>query len=122
MALKEKQEAETPLDQNNEPALKKLKRDSEDASFAAQVSDMKNKALEILVAQMNQGTEAIYQDLYGEHWREGMRIEQEKLVKAQKERMEQVAALKESEAKRREKAKVSLTGNGVYLDDFNPRY
>lgn len=122
MALTEKQKVAGTHEPTDEPAPKKPKLESEDAHFAAQVTEMREKALGLLVTQMEQGTEALYKDLYGEHWVEGVRIEREKLIKAQKERMQQLAELEKSEAKRREKMKVSLTGNGIYLDDIDPRY
>lgn len=122
VALKEKQRAAGSAEADGEPAPKKPKLETKDNSFTTQVNEMKNRALGLLVAQMEQGTEAIYKDIYGEHWVEGMRIEGEKVVKGQKERMQQLQDLANSEAKRAEKLKVSLTGNGVYLDDLDPRY
>lgn len=122
MALTEKQKVAGLHELMDESAPKKPKLEGEDAHFAAQVTEMREKALGLLVTQMEQGTDALYKDLYGEHWAEGMRIEREKLIKAQKERMQQLAELEKSEAKRREKMKVSLTGNGIYLDDIDPRY
>lgn len=134
IALAEKQKAATttstadlPDLSSDGPAPKRAKAEGEDdddaaASFAAQVAEMKNQAVDLMVRQMDQGTEALCKDLYGEHWAEGMRIEREKVAKAQAGRMRQLAELEAGEARRREKTRVSLMGNGVYLDDFDPRY
>ena len=109
-----------------EPASKKLKHShpAESSTFAEQVNATRNKALELMIAQLDQGTEAIYKDLYGEHWAAGMKYEQEKLAIAQRERQQLNADIEESARKRREREKelVSLRGTGVYLDDIDPRY
>lgn len=109
-----------------EPASKKPKHshEADPSNFDEQVNQTKIKALEIMIAQLDQGTEAIYKDLYGEHWAEGMKCEQEKLAAAQRERQQLNSELAESARKRkeREKGMVSLRGTGVYLDDIDPRY
>jgi chromatin structure-remodeling complex subunit RSC1/2 len=109
---------------SEEPASKKAKHshDAAASTFAEQVIKTRNQALEILIAQMEQGTEAIYKHLYGEHWAAGMDYEMEKLAVAQGERQKLNDELKESERKRKEKDMISLRGTGVYLDDIDPRY
>lgn len=111
---------------SQEPALKKPKHShsADNSDFTEQVDTTMKKALEIMIAQMDQGTEAIYKDLYGEHWAEGMKHEREKLAIAQRERQQLNAEVKESAKKRKERERemVSLRGTGVYLDDFDPRY
>lgn len=110
---------------SQEPASKKpkLSHNAEaSASFIQQVNKTRDQALEILICQLDQGTEAIYKDLYGEHWKEGMKYEKEKLEAAQKERRELNAEIAESARKRKENNTVSLRGTGVFLDDIDPRY
>jgi chromatin structure-remodeling complex subunit RSC1/2 len=110
---------------SEEPPLKKQKQghDGEaSSSFMKQVNKTRDQALEILICQLDRGTEAIYKNLYGEHWREGMKYETEKLEAAQRERRELNAEVAESARKRKEKETVSLRGTGVFLDDIDPRY
>ena len=109
-----------------EPALKKPKHthQPESSVFTEQVNRTRNKAIEIMIAQLDQGTEAIYKDLYGEHWATAMKHESEKLAAAQRERQRQNAELEETARKRKEREKelVALRGTGVYHDDIDPRY
>lgn len=111
---------------SQEPALKKLKHShhTETSTFTEQVTQTRNKALEIMIAQLDQGTEAIYKDLYGEHWATGMKHEKEKLAVAQRERQQQNTDLEEAARKRKEKERemVALRGTGFYHDDIDPRY
>lgn len=116
------------MSQPQEPALKKPKynhtHQAETSEFIEQVNQTRNKALEILITQLDQGTEAIYKDLYGEHWAAGMKHESEKLAVAQRERQQLNAEVEEMARKRKEREKelVALRGTGVYLDDVDPRY
>ena len=71
---------------------------------------------------MQQGTEAIYKDLYGEHWEEGMRYEAEKLAKGREEAKAKKEALGERQRKRGQSRKVALVTPTVFLDDYDPRY
>lgn len=122
VALKEKRKAEG-LPENGEESVKKKPRHGDaDPLLIAQVGEMRDKAIEIWVKQMERSTEKIYQDIYGDQWEEGMKYEQEKLAGEQRERRLKQAQWEESARKRKEKEKVSLTGTGVYLDDFDPRY
>ena len=56
------------------------------------------------------------------YYEEGMKYEQEKLAEEQRARRLKQAQWDESVRKRKERENVSLTGTGVYLDDFDPRY
>lgn len=122
MALKEKRKAEGLPEDGEESVKKKPRHGDADPALIAQASEMRDKAIEIWVKQMNDGTEKIYQDLYGSRWAEMMKYEQEKLAEEQRERQLKQAQWEESARKRKEKEQVSLTGTGVYLDDFDPRY
>lgn len=105
-----------------EPPRKKPRYDAETPLLLKEVKEMKEKALKIWIEQMEQGTVAIYKDIYGEHWQEGMRYENEKLAQGQEEARLKKAQFEASQRKRREMEKVSLTGTGVFLDDYDPRY
>ncbi len=71
---------------------------------------------------MEQGTQAIYKDLYGEYWEEGMKYEQERLAKGREEARAKNEALEERDRKKREARKVPLVRPAVFLDDFDPRF
>lgn len=121
IALEEKRKAEEGLSTLVEeaPASKKQKPTPKDL---APITEMRDEALRLWIAQMDQGTEAIYKDLYGERWEEGMEYEKEKLARGREEARRKRMALEESVKKAEEREKVSLTGSGVFLDDIDPRY
>ena len=70
---------------------------------------------------MEQGTQAVYKDLYGEHWEEGRRYEEERMERARAEARVKVEAVRERERKRRAGRKVEMV-KGVYMDDWDARY
>jgi len=57
---------------------------------------------------MQNETAAVYQDLYGEHWEEGKRFEEEKLKRAQEEEKMLREGVRKSEDTRKERGKVNL--------------
>ena len=128
MALREKRKAEgLPEDyEEPEPPKKKVAAsavvDDDVENFAGQIKEMRDKALRVLIDQMQEGTEAIYKDIYGAEWEEGARVEAARTARRQAEAREKEKALAESERRRKEREIVSFTGTGVYLDDFDPRY
>ena len=121
-ALEEKRKADGLPIHEEEPMKKKPKHGVADASLTTQIGEMRDKALRLLIAQMDQSTVAIYKDIYGDNWEEGMKHEQAKLAADQQQHKLKQLELEEGARTRKEKETVSLTGNGVYLDDFNPRY
>lgn len=70
---------------------------------------------------MQNGTDRIYQDLFGTHWEEGKRHEGENLAALQAEERRRQRELKLGAEKRAERMKVSMTGSGVFKDDWDPR-
>lgn len=115
MALKEKRKAQGLPEDFEEPKPKKIK-STVDEDLAGQIHEMRDRALQLLIDQMQQGTEALYKSLYGPEWEEGARLESARTKQRQDEaRRKQPALAVESEV-------VSPTGTGVYLDDFDPRY
>lgn len=121
MALKEKRKAQGLPEDYEEPKPKRVKAEA-DENIEDKVKNTRDKALQILIDQMQDGTDAIYKDLYGEHWKEGAQFEAARRVERQEEARRKNAALAESARKRKENKTVPLTGTGVYLDDFDPRY
>ncbi|KAL8739215.1 MAG: hypothetical protein Q9181_000106 [Wetmoreana brouardii] len=121
IALKEKRKAEGLPEDYDEPKPKKVKPEM-DEDLTGQINNMRDKALRILIDQMQEGTEAIYKDIYGAHWEEGARFEAARRADRQAEARRKNMALAESARKRQEEETVPLMGTGVYLDDFDPRY
>ncbi|KAL8641342.1 MAG: hypothetical protein Q9228_001838 [Teloschistes exilis] len=121
IALKEKRKAEGLPEDYEEPKPKRVKTEA-DENVDDKVKNMREKALRMLIDQMQEGTDAIYKDLYGEHWKEGAEFEAARRIERQEEARKKNAALAESARKRKENKTVSLTGTRVYLDDFDPRY
>lgn len=121
LALKEKREAEGLPPDDRAPAPKRVKVEQEEPS-QQRVKALRDRGLRMLIDQMNQGTEAIYKDIYGDAWQEGMKDEQARLRVAQADAARKNADLEASERKRREAEKVDMYGTGVYLDDYDPRY
>lgn len=121
IALKEKRKAEGLPEDYEEPKPKKVKPEVDEA-LAGQIKGLKDKALRTLINQMQEGTEAIYKDIYGPQWEEGAGFEAARRAERQAEARRKKAALAESEWERRENETVPLSGTGVYLDDFDPRY
>lgn len=108
-------------EQHEEPKPKKIKPEL-DEGLAGQIDSLRNEALQVLIDQMQEGTEAIYKSLYGSEWEDGAKFEAAKTAKRQAEAQGRMAAAAELKRKREENETVSLTGTGVYLDDFDPRY
>lgn len=122
IALKEKRRAEGLPEDYEEPRLKKRAAPTVDENLAGQIHEMRDKALRMLIDQMQEGTEAIYKSVYGPDWKEGAKLEAARAGQRQAEARKEKAALAESERRRKESEEVCLTGTGIYLDDFNPRY
>lgn len=123
-AATEKHQAEglPEATEEDQPApAKKSKTEAVDESLLARINNTRDKALEVWTKQMQQGTDSIYQDIYGEHWKTGKRYEEEKLTAAQAEDKEGKADFEESMRKRAAREKVSLIGSGVFKDDWDPR-
>jgi chromatin structure-remodeling complex subunit RSC1/2 len=100
---------------------KRAKREEED-KLASEVSQLKERAVVMLEQQLVDGTLRMYRRLYGEKWKEGMKLELEALEKAQNRERARLADIERSERKRREKEFVSLKGLGVFLDDVDARF
>ncbi|KAI4290118.1 MAG: hypothetical protein L6R35_000606 [Caloplaca aegaea] len=121
IALKEKRKAEGLPEDFEEPKPKKIA-STVDENLGGQIHEMRDQAMQLLIDQMQQGTEALYNSLYGPEWEEGARLEAARTKQRQDETRRKQAALAENERKRMESESVTLTGKRIYLDDFNPRY
>lgn len=86
------------------------------------IAETRHQALQLWIQQMQNGTDRIYQDLYGEHWETGKQIEAEKVARMQAEEKNRQMELAASERARQERLKVNLRGSGVFKDDRDPRY
>ena len=121
MAREEERKAAGLPEGDDLPAAKKLRATSTTPS-RHEIEGLRDRGLELLIDQMNQGTEQIYMNIYGEQWEEGMRYEQEKLGKAQEEARARAAELEASARKLREQDQTSLRSTSLYLDDYDSRY
>lgn len=122
IARKEKRKAEGLAEIDEDSGNKKPRLGAADPSVLARVEQMRDQALDIWMARIQQSTVVLYKDIYGEMWEQGMEYEHEKLVAEQGDRKLRNIELEESKRRREEKKKVSLNGTGLYLDDFDPRY
>ena len=122
IARKEKRKAEGLLEIEEDSGNKKPRLGATDPSVLARAEQMRDRALNIWMARIQQGTVALYKDIYGDMWEQGMEYEHEKLVAEQQDRKLRNIEWQESKRRREEKEKVALNGTGLYLDDFDPRY
>lgn len=122
IARKEKRKAEGLPEMFEDSGNKKPRLGAADPAVLARVEQMRDRALDIWMARCQQDTVALYKDIYGEMWEQGMEYEHEKLVALQRDRKLRSIEWEESKRRREEKEKVSLNGTGLYLDDFDPRY
>lgn len=121
MALKERRRAEGLPEDGEEPVAKKQKIASATPS-QREVEGLRDKGLMLLIDQMNEGTQQIYKDIYGDKWKEGMKSEQAKLLVAQENSERRRLEFEASERKRKEQDRIPLRHTGLYLDDYDPRY
>ena len=121
IARKEKRKAGGLPEMDEDFGNKKPRLGAADPSVLTRVEQMRVRALDIWMARIQQGTVALYKDIYGEMWEQGMEYEHEKLVADQRDRKLRQIEWEESKRRREEKEKVSLNGTGLYLDDFDPR-
>lgn len=123
--VREKRIAEgLPAEEDEQPTTKKAKQ-SDDGNLQERTDDVIVKALSVWNDQMQASTDRIYQSLYGEHWEEGKRYELEKLARLQADHQKKRAVLARKQKERKSSlrmSKGSITDNGIYKDDYDPRY
>lgn len=79
IALKEERKAAGLPEDLEEPITKKPKLVTPPPS-QEEIEALRDKGIIVLVDQINQGTEQIYKDIYGDQWEDGLKYEQEKLL------------------------------------------
>ena len=125
-AWKEKRKAEGLPEHEEEQSQLSFKKAKNDVGgdLQQQINDLTVKALWKWNEQMQEGTDNIYQSLYGQHWEEGKKYEMEKLAKAQADEKKRQAELAKTQRKSNcwDAAKASCSGTGVYKDDWDPRF
>lgn len=125
-ALKEKRKAEgLPEEEEKQPQLlAKKAKNGVDEVLQQQIHDLTVKALWKWNEQMQEGTDKIYQSLYGQHWEEGKKYEMEKvaMVQANEKKRQEELAKNKGNGNYWDAAKASCRGTGVYKDDWDPRF
>ncbi|KAL8658396.1 MAG: hypothetical protein Q9226_001040 [Calogaya cf. arnoldii] len=121
MAMKQKRMAEG-LPEDFEERQPKKRRAKFNEDLTGQIQTMRDEALQVLIDQMQDGTEAIYRDIYGSQWEQGASFEVARTAKHQAEARERLAAAVDLSHKKEETETVTMTGTGVHLDDLDPRY
>ena len=118
-ALKEKRKAEAATDIEEQAERKKAKHE-EAVILARDVEKLKIKALGILANQMEDSTDSVWKSLHGEKWKEGRKLEMERLDKAQFEYQEKMKRIEQGQRKIKDRETVSLQRRCGYLDDVEP--
>ncbi len=119
--MKKKRMAQGLPEDSEEPEPKKVKPEF-DEGLAGQIQTLRDEALQVLIDQMQDGTEAIYRNIYGTQSEQGARFEEARAAKHQAEARERLAAAADLMRKKKESETIPMTGTGVYLDDLDPRY
>ncbi|KAL9000599.1 MAG: hypothetical protein Q9169_000892 [Polycauliona sp. 2 TL-2023] len=120
IAMKEKRAADGLPDGFEEPEPKKTK-PGFDEHLTMQIQTLRNEALQVMIDQMQDGTETIYRNVYGSQQEQGAEFEKARTAKHQAEARERLAATADL-MRKKESETVCMTGTGVYLDDLDPRY
>ncbi|KAL8675394.1 MAG: hypothetical protein Q9168_000225 [Polycauliona sp. 1 TL-2023] len=121
IAMKERRVAEGLPDDFEEPEPKKT-RPEIDGNLAKRIETLRNDALQVMIDQMQDGTETIYRNVYGSQWKQGAEFEEARTAEYQAEARKRLAAAADLMRKKEASETVSMMGTGVYLDDLNPRY
>ena len=128
MAIAEKRKATGLPDIGSDSlAIRKTKRSKqeievENVKLEQKIADTRLDAINLLVQQMRNGTDRIYQSIYGEHWQEGKKFEEQKLLLAQEAHRSQQDSRERNKELTTQKERADLMGNGIFKDDYDPRY
>jgi len=121
-AIKEKRKREQDAVEEQQSLAKKTKQE-EEAALAGQVQVLTGKALQLLVKDMQEGTEGLYRAMLGDKWEDGMQADKSRLQKVQAEERRRMSEIEENRKKMTERQMISLKGaGGLYLDDVDARY
>ena len=102
-------------------AAKRVHKNTEDVSPQL-IEDLKVRTLRKWTEQMQASTNDIYKSLYGHHWEEGKKYELEKFGEKQADHKRQVEAACTQGGSNWEKAHAAVADDGIYKDDYDPRY
>ena len=119
---KDSEDATSDGAQTQHSPAKKVKRETIEPNLASKISNTKHEALQLLIKQMQNGTDRIYQDLYGVHWEAGKEYETELMMAKQAEARRENEELEQRRRIRAEKERVSMMPPTVFKDDIDPRY
>lgn len=120
--IKEKRKREQEALEEQQSLTKMAKRE-EEAALVGQVNDLTGKALQLLVKDMQEGTEDLYRAMLGDKWQAGMQADEQRLQNVQAEEKRRMSEIEEHRRQMAERQTVSLkAGGGVYLDDLDARY
>ena len=126
IAAKEKRKPDGELEESadgvTQTKAKKIKWEDGDVSLNERISSTKFDAFQLLIQQMQNSTDRIYQDIYGADWEEGKKLRGESLKADQ---LEAQRAREELDARRRQRVedrKLPPARTRVFQDDWDPRY
>lgn len=121
LATKEKRTAEGLAEDSEEPQPKRTK-PGRDENLEGQIQSLREEALQVLINQIQDGTDVIYRNLYGSQWEQGAKMEEAETARLQAESRDKIAAAADLMRKKKESETISMTGTGTYMDDLDPRY
>jgi len=122
-AIKKKRKREQDAFEEQKSSTKKAKWEEEEVALVDQVQDLTGKALQLLVEDMQDGTEGLYRAMLGDKWKDGVQADKDWLRKVQAEERKRVSEIEKKKRRIAERQMVSLNGGGgVYLDDVDARY
>ncbi|KAL8844548.1 MAG: hypothetical protein Q9176_001059 [Flavoplaca citrina] len=121
LPTKEKRTAEG-LAEDSEESQQKRTKPGRDKNLEGQIQSLREEALQVLINQIQNGTEVIYRNLYGSQWEQGAKLEEAETARRQAESRDKIAAAADLMRKKKESETISMTGTDIYMDDWDPRY
>ena len=101
---------------------KRVKNEQSTSELTEEIQETQVEALNLLIKQMQNGTDRIYRNLYGAHWEEGRRYKGEILAARQAEAKQRDEDLEQSKRQRTVRRERVLTTSKGFKDDWDPRY
>ena len=124
--MKEKRKADALTEEVREAGqdavAKRLKQEERDPLLTEKIIATRGQALRLWIKQMENGTDTVYQDLYGIHWEEGKKYEAEILTTKQAEAREEQRRMEDVRLRKEEARRFSLVPATVFKDDLDPMY
>ena len=94
-------------------ARKKVSVDEQER-LKTKVTQLMGRAVGVLEKQMNEVTEGVWKDVYGDRWEEGMRFEKDRLRVLQEDKKREEERLEAERKKIREREMVDLKRDDVF--------